>query len=153
MEKHTAAPGTGTAITLLMQSGMSELDALRFINNSQREAAGLITDIPHEKNMFAINQAASLADIGTLISETLNYFDEEGKTDTTRDRILEIHSMIYPNSTQPESSGQARIRITGEVVHTLNQAIEELTKREYPNIRRALDLVTSAHGLIVGELI
>jgi hypothetical protein len=43
---------------------------------------------------FAINHNANLADIGALVNESL--FSDD--TDEMRDKMFEIHGMIYPNA-------------------------------------------------------
>lgn len=48
-------------------------------------------------NTFEINHQANIADLGTLVSEALFHLEDDN-TDSVRDRLLEVHSNIYPNS-------------------------------------------------------
>jgi len=48
-------------------------------------------------NCFEINHNASLADIGSLVSEAI-FHSDEGNQDSIYDVLVEIHSIIYPNS-------------------------------------------------------
>lgn len=45
----------------------------------------------------AINPNAKLADIGTIVSEALNH-DREGDTFSVSNALLDLHSLIFPNS-------------------------------------------------------
>ena len=55
---------------------------------------------PEQKH--AINPNANLADIGTIVSEAISH-DEAGEPCSVRDCLLDLHSMIYPNSSYTAS--------------------------------------------------
>ncbi|HCE68395.1 MAG: hypothetical protein A2X82_20140 [Geobacteraceae bacterium GWC2_55_20] len=50
-----------------------------------------------DPNRFEVKQDVNLADIGTMLNEAI-FASEEGDTDSVRDILFDIHSMIFPNA-------------------------------------------------------
>ena len=46
---------------------------------------------------FEVKQDANLADIGARLNEAI-FASEEGDSDSVRDILFDIHSMIFPNA-------------------------------------------------------
>ena len=59
---------------------------------------------PHiwPSNVFEINRAANLADIGALVNAALGH-DADNEPESVRDVLFELHSLIYPNASYIQS--------------------------------------------------
>ena len=59
----------------------------------------------YQTNQFQTNPDVNIADVGAMVNEALFAF-EDGDIDATRDNLLTIHSMLYPDASRPATPAE-----------------------------------------------
>lgn len=63
---------------------------------------------------FEINENANLALIGEIVTDALIDYEEGDECFLVRERLLKIHTMIYPNASRPATAEENAVIATTE---------------------------------------